>query len=308
MNIDSSDSVRVPAARPSMTRRQALGALGLFALAGSPVFAAEKKRKKAADSAAAPKKAGFALQLYTLRDEAKKDVAGTLKRAADMGWRYVQWSGMPQMPADKIRAALDAAGLKCIACHTGMEAFEQKFDEEVAFWKTVGCLDVAPGGMMKDCTKDLEAWKRGCKRLDELGARLRAVGMRLSFHNHQMEFEKFPEDPRTKFDILMAETKPENLKAEIDIAWALAAGADPVALIRRLPGRCPVVHAKDVIPSPDKKHKLVALGQGAVKWTDLFAAGRQSGIEWYIYEQDRGDIPVWDFTKASYDFLAKSAL
>jgi sugar phosphate isomerase/epimerase len=294
----------VDSARTVITRRQALGALGLLGLASQLGCVADRK------ASAEAKKAGIALQLYTLRDEAKKDLPGTLKRAADMGWRYVQWSGMPVLPADKIRAALDAAGLKCIACHTGMEAFETNFDKEVAFWKTVGCRDVAPGGMMKDCLANLEAWKKGCKRLDVLGAKLRAVGMRLSFHNHQMEFETFPGDPRTKYDILLAETKPENLGGELDIAWALAAGVDPAALIRgALKGRCPVLHAKDVIPSPaDKKHKLVALGQGKVDWPAVFAAGRSAGAEWYVYEQDRGDVAVWDFVKTSYDFLSKQAL
>jgi sugar phosphate isomerase/epimerase len=163
---------------------------------------------------------------------------------------------------------------------------------------------------MKDCLADLAAWKRGCKRLDVLGAKLRGVGMRLSFHNHQMEFEKFPGDARTKYDILMAETKPENLGGELDIAWALAAGVDPAGLFKGiLKGRCPVVHAKDVIPNADpKKHKLVALGQGKVDWKGVFAAGREAGVEWYVYEQDRGDVPVWDFVQASYDFLSKQAL
>ncbi|MBI5381253.1 MAG: sugar phosphate isomerase/epimerase [Opitutae bacterium] len=284
-----------------LTRRQALGAFGLLALAAKTGFAAAS----AASGSVAAKKPGIALQLYTMREPAKQDLPGTLKRVADMGWRYVQWSGMPTLPADKIRAALDAAGLKAIAAHVSIEAFEKKFDEEVAFWKTVGALDVAPGSMMKDCTKDLAGWKQGCRRLDELGAKLRAAGMRLSFHNHQMEFEKFPDDTRTKFDILMAETKPAHLAAEIDIAWALAAGVDVVQLVKQLPGRCPVVHAKDVLPSPDKKHKLVPLGQGKVPWPELFAAGRASGIEWYVYEQDNGTGTPWDYTQASFDFLSK---
>ena len=292
----------MPSSTTNISRRDALRTLGLMTLASQVGFGAETTKKAAA------KKAGIALQLYTLRDLAKQDLNGTLKRAADMGWRYVQWSGMPDLPADQIRAVLDQAGLKCIAAHVSIEKFETKFDEEVAFWKTVGALDVAPGGMMKDCTANLDVWKKGARRLDALGEKLRAAGMRLSFHNHWMEFEKFPGDARTKHEILMAETKPAYLAAEIDIAWALAAGADPVALIRSLSGRCPLVHAKDVIPSPDKKHKLVPLGQGAVKWPDLFAAGRKSGIEWYIYEQDRGDGTPWDFTRASYEFLSKQAL
>ena len=52
---------------------------------------------------------GIALQLYTMREPAKTDLAGMLKRVREMGWEYVQWSGMPSLPAHQIRAALDAA-------------------------------------------------------------------------------------------------------------------------------------------------------------------------------------------------------
>jgi sugar phosphate isomerase/epimerase len=279
-----------------MSRREALGALGLLALSGRMVCRAETGAK-----------AGMALQLYTVRNLAKKDLQGTLQKAADMGWRYVQWSGMPVLPADKIRAALDKAGLKCIACHTTIESFEKDFDGQVAFWKTVGNKDVAPGGMMKDCTANLQVWLRGAKRLDELGAKLRCVGMRLSFHNHTAEFEKFPDDPRTRHQILMDATKPENLCAELDIAWATAAGVDVPAYIRKLTGRIKVVHAKDVIIE-GTKHTLTALGKGSVKWKEVFAAGKEAGIEWYIYEQDNGQGEVLDYVKESYNFLLKQSL
>jgi sugar phosphate isomerase/epimerase len=282
--------------KAGMSRREALGALGLCALSGLAVRGAE-----------AGKKAGIALQLYTLRDPAKKNLADTLKKVADMGWKYVQWSGMPGLPADQIRGALDKAGLQCIAAHVGIETFEKNFDEQVAFWKTVGAKDVAPGGMMKDCTGSLDAWLKGAQRLDAVGAKLRAAGMRLSFHNHSMEFGKFPEDPRTKLDILMESTKPEYLCAELDLAWAATGGVDPAAYIRKFRNRCPVVHAKDVAID-GKKHTLKPLGQGSLQWNDIFAAGKESGIEWYVYEQDSGEGSPFDYARASFEFLSKQPL
>jgi sugar phosphate isomerase/epimerase len=161
--------------------------------------------------------------------------------------------------------------------------------------------------MMKGCTENLEAWLKGAKRLDELGAKLRGVGMRLSFHNHTVEFEKFPGDERAKLDILLESTKPENLYSELDIAWALAAGTDPAAYIRKHKGRFAVVHAKDVLIA-GKKHTLKALGQGSVKWDEVFAAGKESGIEWYIYEQDSGEGSPFDFARTSYEWLSKQSL
>ena len=50
------------------------------------------------------------------------------------------------------------------------------------------------------------------------------------------------------------------------------------------------------------------LGQGQVPWKDIFAAGKEAGIEWYIYEQDNGKGELWDYVKTSYDFLSKQSL
>lgn len=277
------------------SRREALGAMGLLALTCHPLL-----------SLAATKKRSMALQLYTLRDPAKEDLAGTLKKVREMGWEYVQWSGMPNLPAEKIREALDTAGLKAIAAHVGIEPFEKDFAANVKFWQTVGVKDLAPGGMMNDCKASLKDWLNGARRLDELGAKLRSVGLRLSYHNHNFEFGKFPDDDRRKLDILMASTKPENLNAEIDLAWAYVAGADPAACIRKYKGRCPLVHAKDVVKARNgKKQQFKPLGQGELNWPEIFAAGDESGIEWYIYEQDSGEGSPFDFAHASYEFLSK---
>jgi len=277
------------------SRREALGIMGLLALTCPPLL-----------SAAATKKPGIALQLYTLRDPAKKDLADTLKKAREMGWEYVQWSGMPNLPAEKIRAALDTAGLKAIAAHVGVEPFEKDLEANVKFWKTVGVKDLGPGGMMNDCKATLKDWLNGARRLDDLGAKLRAAGLRLSYHNHAFEFEKFPGDDRCKLDILMESTSPENLKAELDLAWAYVGGVDPAAYIRKYKGRCPVIHAKDVVRAKDgKKQQFKPLGQGELNWPEIFAAGNEAGVEWYVYEQDSGEGSPFDYTRASYEFLAK---
>lgn len=282
-----------------LTRRETMALLGAMAVSSQL-----PARRASAETAAGP---GIALQLYTLRDPAKADLPGTLKKAREMGWEYVQWSGMPDLPAEKIREELDAAGLKAIAAHCGMEPFETDFDNQVKFWKTVGATNVGPGGMMSDCKKTLEDWLRGAKRLDAIGAKLRAVGMRLSYHNHDQEFQKYPGDPRCKLDILFESTSPENLFAELDLAWVQVGGADPAAYIRKYTKRCPVIHAKDL---SDKEHarksRFAPLGQGILNWPDIFAAGKEAGIEWYIYEQDSCEGDVFEAARISYEFLKKN--
>ncbi len=278
-----------------------MAAIGLMAMSCQAALGDES------ESASQPKTHGsIALQLYTLREPAKRDLPGTLKKAREMGWEYVQWSGMPELSAKAIREALDTAGLKAVSAHVAVELFEKDFDANVHFWRTVGVTHLAPGGMMRDCTGSLQAWLRGAKRLDTLGARLRAAGIRLAYHNHYFEFEKFPGDPRCKLDILFESTRPENLAAEFDTAWVFHAGADPAAYLRKYENRCPLIHVKDDVNKGGGKFEFKPVGQGALDWKDIFAAGRESGVEWYVYEQDGGEGSPFDYAQASYAFLKKN--
>jgi sugar phosphate isomerase/epimerase len=248
---------------------------------------------------------GIALQLYTLREAAAEDLPAVLGRIREMGWEYVQWSGMPDLPADSIRRHLDEAGLRCIAGHYSVEAFEEDFAGAAAFWKTIGAKDVAPGGMMEECRADIAAWKRGCQRLNVLGGRLREEGMRFSYHNHDFEFETFPADPRAKLDILYESTDPSHLYAELDTAWVRQGGADPADYIRRYAGRCPVIHVKDLAPAPaeDGGVDFTALGRGILDWASIFRETRNAGVEWYVYEQDRGAGDMFENCRISLAFL-----
>ena len=284
-----------------MSRRDALVALGALALSARAGVSMAQEESSAMK--------GIALQLYTLREPAKKDLAGTLKKVREMGWEYVQWSGMPNLSAEEIRAALDAAGLTAVAAHCGVEGFETDFENQVKFWKTVGVTEVAPGGMMGDCKDSLEAWKRGAARLDAVGSKLREVGLRLSYHNHDWELESFPEDPRSKLEILYAETGPENLFAELDLAWVQVGGADPAETLLKYKNRCPVIHAKDYKGKRVfRSVKFMPLGEGELDWNAVFAAGKQAGVEWWIYEQDNADRDIFECAQISYEFLKKNLL
>lgn len=250
---------------------------------------------------------GMALQLYTMREPAKQDLHGTLKRIRETGWEYVQWSGMPELPAEAIRDTLAEAGLKAIAAHCAMEPFETGFDAAVQYWKTVGVTDVAPGGMMSDCRDTLDAWMRGAVRLDAIGARLNEAGLRLSYHNHDFEFGYFDGDTRCKIDILYAETAQERLRAEWDVAWIQFAGADPAGYLRRYAGRAPVIHVKELAAERrDGRAWFVPLGRGILDWPSIFAAGREACVEWYIYEQDTCDGDIFDDIRVSREFLCNA--
>jgi sugar phosphate isomerase/epimerase len=251
------------------------------------------------------KKPGIAMILYTVREPAKEDLLGTLKRIREIGFEYVQWSGMPPMPAGDIREALDAAGLQAIAGHVGLEPFEEDIEGAIRDWKTIGARDVAPGGMMADCRDTLEGWLEGAKRLNAVGAQLREAGMRLSYHNHDFEFETFEGDDRCKLDILYGETGAKNLYAELDLAWVNAGGADPVDYLKKYAGRCPVIHCKDMKAElEDGRPHFVPLGEGVLDWPAIFKTVQEANVEWLVYEQDSCDIDVFECCQISYEFLS----
>lgn len=250
-------------------------------------------------------KPGIAIILFTVREPASQDLDGTLAKVREAGFEYVQWSGMPPMPAEDAKAALDRAGLKAIAAHCPMEPFEEDFEGQVAYWHKLGLSDVAPGGMMRDCLDTLDAWKQGCQRLDTIGARLKARNMRLSYHNHDWEFTRFDGDDRCKLDLLYEETGATNLYAELDVCWVHAGGQDPAAYIRKYASRCPVIHVKDM---KTERHEngmpmFTPLGDGCLDWPAIFAAAEESGVEWCVYEQDTHEGDLFEAVKRSYDFL-----
>ena len=131
--------------------------------------------------------------------------------------------------------------------------------------------------------------------------------MRLGYHNHNFEFEKFPGDPRRKIDILLESTPAEDLKAEFDVAWVYAGGADPAVYLRKYKQRCPVIHVKDLMPlKKGGKVRFTPLGKGALNWKDVFAAGHEAGVEWFTYEQDSGEGSPFDYARQSLEFMVKN--
>ena len=249
----------------------------------------------------------IAIILYTVRDAAEQDLPGTLRRVRDAGFEYVQWSGMPELPALEICELLDDAGLTAIAGHYPAEPFEESYAAALKHWKRIGVKDVAPGMMMEECRDRLEKWLEGAERLESIGKQLREDGIRYSYHNHAVELECLEGDPRTKLDILYEKTDPKSLCAELDVAWLYIGGADPAETIRKYAGRCPVIHVKDTSSKPGTKEPVfTALGRGNLDWEAIFAAAWEAGVEWLVYEQDETEGDIFEDLAESYAFLRRA--
>lgn len=226
-------------------------------------------------------RAGLALQMYTLREEAGRDFVGTLRKVAEVGYPAVEFAGSGGLSAEQLRDLCHEVGLTPAGSHTGIEALESNMAAVVAWHHTLGARFVTvpslPGNRFP---RTEEAYREAGTILGTLGRRLRAEGLALCYHNHAHEF--FPTPQGTGLDTLYGAADPDDLGAELDVYWAAKANVDPAAYIHQLGSRCQLLHVKDMAADGD----FAEVGTGQLDFEPILAAADTVGSTWLIVEQD----------------------
>ncbi len=218
--------------------------------------------------------------MYTVREDQRQDFRGTLTRVARMGYPAVEFAGYGGLTAEEIRDLLNELGIAAAGTHTGLDAILQDFGAAVHLHHTIGARFVTVPSLPARYARDEAGFRQAAKDLGELGRRLAAEGLALGYHNHDREF--FRVGDRYGLDLLLEETDPAHLRAELDVYWAQKAGVDPAAYIRKLGARCSLLHIKDMAADGS----FAEVGTGSIDFSAIFAAGDAAGTEWYIVEQD----------------------
>lgn len=240
-----------------------------------------------------------ALQLYTVRDQTAKDPIGTLRRVAAMGYAGVELAGTGGLPAEELKRALDDLGLRCAGSHIGLHEFDRDLQGVLDYNVALGNRYLVVPAIGPDMRRSEADYQKLARHLNEIGAACRERGLTLGYHNHNFEFERFGD--RYALDIIYDETDPALVKGEPDVFWMVYAGADPVAWLRDHPGRCPLVHLKDMAPGPEKT--FAEVGEGIIDFTPILAAARETGAEWFIVEQDICQRPSLESAEVSLRHL-----
>jgi sugar phosphate isomerase/epimerase len=227
-----------------------------------------------------------AAQLYTLRDHLKTSdqIARTLRQVRKIGYTAVQVSGVGPVETNELRQILDGEGLVCCATHENGTTILESPEAVVEKLSILGCTHTAYPYPADIDFSTLRSVKDFVRKLDAAGARLRASGMTLSYHNHDIEFMRVKD--RVILDYIYENTKPENLKGELDTHWVQAGGGSTTSWIRRLAGRMPLLHLKDFAVDAGRKRRFAEIGHGNMDWSEIIPAAESSGCEWYIVEQD----------------------
>jgi sugar phosphate isomerase/epimerase len=223
-----------------------------------------------------------ALQMYTVRNEVAADYPGTLKAVAQIGYQAVQAGPSKDHNAGQVRRMMDDLGLVSAGVHTNIDMLEKQFDEAVGVVKTLGSDLVIVPWMPEERRKTADDWRRTAARMNEFGAKLKPLGMRLSYHNHSFEFHTF--DGRYGYDIFYEAAESDLVLHEIDTYWVKHGNEDPVAYLKRYAGHMPTVHFKDMGRGPDRP--MVPVGEGILDWPRIIAASKKGKAEFLCVEQD----------------------
>lgn len=225
------------------------------------------------------------LQLYSVRVDAEKDLSGTIAKVAKMGYEGVEFAGYYGHSAKDIRKMLDDNGLVCCGTHTAMETLaDDKLADTIAFNKTIGNKYLIVPWLKPDEANARQAWLTYAKRFNELAEKVRPHGMKVGYHNHAHDFA--PVDGTTGWDLLASNTSKDVIM-QFDTGNALSGGGDPMVYLKRYPDRATTIHIKEY--STTNKNALI--GEGDIKWGEIFRLCRAGGTKWYIIEEEKDAYP-----------------
>jgi sugar phosphate isomerase/epimerase len=224
----------------------------------------------------------ISLQLYTVREHTARDMPGTLRRLARMGYTAVETAGFGGLAPHELRRVMDDLGLRASGAHVPLDAWDSDPGSVVEDMHAIGSshaiVPIAPPGRRAD--EDSVA--RLAEAFNRWGELCRAEGLTFSYHNHAFEFARLGET--TMWEVLVRETDPDLVHLELDLYWIKYGGADPEAILRDVGNRVSLVHLKDM--APDETLSDLPVGEGTMPWTDLLKAADDVGAEWYVAEQD----------------------
>ncbi len=257
----------------------------------------------ALDGLPAAGRPGLAVMMYTVLEQARADLEGTLARIAGLGYRGVETYGLvEQFGPARVRAAIASAGLVLTSAHTPFPAgdrAEQILDEN----SELGA-GILVWSMERAEFDSPDAIRRGAGRVSEAAERAAERGMAVAYHNHFAEFSQFF-DGRQAYDLLLDELD-DRVLVELDAYWAVMGGADPAAVLERLGDRALLIHIKDG-PAVSYDHDvMVPIGAGQIDWRRVLAA--PSGLRWHIIELERLHVDTFTALERSYAYLTGAGL
>ena len=242
------------------------------------------------------------IQLYSVRDDMKKDPAGTLKQLAAMGYTHVEHAGYENRKfygyePDDFKKLLHDIGLTMLSGHSfvGASIWDKAKNDFTDEWKhtvddaaKVGMQYVISPGVDESLCKKEDDFKWYLQLYNKTGELCKKSGVHFAYHNESYEFNHYLNNKRI-YDLLLEGTDKNLVAQQIDIGNMYGAGGRGMDYLQRYPDRFFSMHVKDEVKSatPEGGYASCVLGRGVIGTKDiLLYAKKNSGIQQYIIEQE----------------------
>jgi sugar phosphate isomerase/epimerase len=262
----------------------------------------------------------LAIQLYSVRDDMGKDPSGTLKKLADIGYRYVEHANYKNRKfygytPSEFKKLLEGYNMQMPSGHVVMlpKDFDFSKNDFSDNWKytvedaaTVGQKYLVSPWLDDSLRKNMTDFKAYMDVFNKSGALCQKSGMKFGYHNHDFEFAT-KIDGQLLYDLILTNTDPALVAQQLDMGNLYNGGFKAIDVAKKYPGRFELMHVKDEIPSQSKneKYESTILGKGIVGTKEVCDIGRTSGgTKWFIIEQEsyQGLTPL-DCSKQDYTIM-----
>jgi len=245
----------------------------------------------------------IALQLYSVREDCARDLPGTLEAVAEMGYEGVEFAGYYGRSAGELKDLLDDLGLKVAGSHISINSLlGDELKRTIEFNRILGNKYLIVPGLPEEMRSSKEAWLKTAQLMNKISEKLKPEDMRVGYHNHTVEFQ--PVNGEIPWDIFFKATVPDVIM-QLDIGNAMHGGLswdEVLDILRRYPKRAVTIHLKEY----SSKRKDVLIGEGEVKWGELFELCESiGGTEWYIVEQEVYPYPPLECVKRCIEYLRR---
>lgn len=232
------------------------------------------------------------LQLYSLRNEFKTDVPGTLAKVKSWGIKSIEGGGTYGLAVDDFKKMLKENNLNVVSVGADFNELKTNPQKAVDNAKTFGAKYVVCFWIPHDGDNfTFENMQEAVTVFNAAGKILQENGLSLCYHPHGYEFR--PYENETLFDYLVKNTDPKYFNFEMDVFWIKHPGQDPVALLKKYPNRFLLMHLKDRkpgTPSNQNGHadveSNVVLGTGDVGIADVMKEAKKAGVKYCFIEDE----------------------
>lgn len=233
------------------------------------------------------------IQLWSVREDMKKDPAGTVQALAKMGYREVEGFGYSEgkmfgMTYSDFVSLLKDNGITMPSSHVMFDSKAYDMGSRSLTDAAKKSIDDAVSGGQKYIVcpymadPDRLIIDKMVPVYQAAGEYAQKAGIRFGYHNHNFEYEMKGPDGRLIIEWLLHEIDPKVMTMEMDIYWVKFAKNNPLDWFKLYPGRWELCHAKDM--SADEKHESIEVGDGIIDFNEIFRQSKLAGLKYYIIE------------------------